>query len=153
LSRPGEQRLGWARATYKLVGGSAMRLSATLFAVVAFAVVAVADEKDTKPITPADAAKMVDKKVTVEMEVKSVGKAEGVYFLNSEEDFKSEKNFTIFINQEGTKKFKEAKVEDMMAHFKGKTVRVTGTVQLYKEKPEIVVEDPKQIEVVEKKKD
>jgi hypothetical protein len=34
--------------------------------------------KEVKPVTPADAAKMVDKKATVEMEVKSVGKGNGV---------------------------------------------------------------------------
>jgi DNA/RNA endonuclease YhcR with UshA esterase domain len=115
-------------------------------------VVAV-DDKDTKPVTPAEAAKLVDKKVTVEMEVKSTGKASGVYFLDSEEDFKSETNFTKFISKEGAMKFKEAKVDDPAAQFKGKTVRVTGTVKLYRDKPEIAVDDTKQIEIVEKKKD
>ncbi len=110
------------------------------------------EEKDAKPITVADAAKMVDKKVTVELEIKSIGKGNGVYFINSEEDFKSEKNFTIFVNADGVKKLKEAKIEDPATHFKGKTVRVSGTVKMYKEKPEIVVEDPNQIEIVEKKK-
>ena len=32
---------------------------------------------------------------------------------------------------------------------KGKTVKVTGTVSLYQERPQIVISDPKQIEVVE----
>ncbi len=120
----------------------------------ALAVVASADptdEKAAKPVGPAEAAKMVDKKVILEMEVKSTGKSQGAFFLNSEEDYKSAKNFTIFINQAAAKKFQEAKVEDPAARFKGKTVRVTGTVKLYRDKPEIVVEDPKQIEVVEKK--
>jgi micrococcal nuclease len=128
-----------------------MRLTALLLALVMVAPAAAADGKEVKPVTPADAAKMVDKKATVEMEVKSVGKSGGVFFLNSEEDYKSDKNFTIFISRDGAKKFKEAKVDDPTAQYKGKTVRVTGTVVLYKEKPEIVVDDPKQIEAVENK--
>jgi DNA/RNA endonuclease YhcR with UshA esterase domain len=44
----------------------------------------------------------------------------------------------------------KAKIEDPSAHYKGKTVRVTGTVKLYREKPEIVVEQADQIQVVEK---
>jgi DNA/RNA endonuclease YhcR with UshA esterase domain len=130
-----------------------MRLLTVVFVLLTLPPVVWADDKENKPVTPADAAKMVDKKVTVEMEVKSTGKSSGVFFLNSEEDFKSEKNFTIFISKEGTTKFKEAKVDDPTAQFKGKTVRVTGTVKLYKDKPEIVVDDPKQIETVDKKKD
>ena len=130
-----------------------MRLSTVVFVLLTATPVAIADDKETKPVTPGEAAKLVDKKVTVEMEVKSTGKSSGVFFLNSEEDFKSDKNFTIFISKEGATKFKEAKVDDPAAQFKGKAVRVTGTVKLYKDKPEIVVDDPKQIEMVEKKKD
>jgi DNA/RNA endonuclease YhcR with UshA esterase domain len=112
---------------------------------------ALADDKEVKTVTPAEAAKLVGQKVTVEMEVTSTGKSQGVFFLNSEEDHRSEKNFTAFINKDGAKKFGEAKIDDPAAHFKGKTVRVTGTVKLYREKPEIVVEDPEQIKVVDRK--
>jgi hypothetical protein len=93
---------------------------------------ALADDKENKTVTPADAAKLVDKKVTFEMEVKSTGKSSGVFFLNSEEDFKSEKNYTIFISKEGTTKFKETKVDEPAAQLNGKTVRVIGTVKLYR---------------------
>jgi DNA/RNA endonuclease YhcR with UshA esterase domain len=112
----------------------------------------LADDAVLKPVTPPEAAKLVDKKVTVEMAVKSTGKGRGVFFLNSEVDHRSAVNFTAFINEAGAEKFREAKVDDPAAHFKGKTVRVTGTVKLYRDKPEIVVEDPKQVEVVEKSK-
>jgi DNA/RNA endonuclease YhcR with UshA esterase domain len=76
---------------------------------------------------------------------------EGVCFLNSEADFKEAKNFTVFIPEEAVEKFKKAKVEDPWTHFKGKTVRVTGTVTLYREKPRIKVDDPDQIQVADKK--
>jgi hypothetical protein len=36
------------------------------------------------------------------------------------------------------------------AHFQGKTVLVSGTVTLYREKPRIKVEDPDQIKLVDK---
>jgi DNA/RNA endonuclease YhcR with UshA esterase domain len=90
-------------------------------------------------------------KCTVEMLVKSTGKSSGVFFLNSKEDFKDADNFTVFINKEGAEKLKEAKIEDPATHFKNKTIRVTGVVKLYRDKPEIVVEKADQIRVVEQK--
>ena len=76
--------------------------------------------------------------------------SKGVYFLNSESDFKSEKNFTLFINSASAAKFKKAGIADAGELFKGKKIRATGMVKLYKERPGIVLEDPKQIEVVVK---
>jgi DNA/RNA endonuclease YhcR with UshA esterase domain len=113
---------------------------------------AEADDSKPKPLTVTEAAKKVGMKVTVEMEVKSTGSSGGGFFLNSEPDFKSEANFTLFINSANAAKFKEAKIENPAEHFKGKKVRATGEVKLFREKPEIVLEDPKQIEVVEEKK-
>ena len=104
-----------------------------------------------KPLTPEEAAKQVGEKVTVEMTVKSANFAQGVCFLNSQEDFKEAKNFTVFLGRDALAKFKEAKIDDPAAHFKGKTVRVKGKVTLYREKPQIAVDGPDQIEVVEKK--
>jgi DNA/RNA endonuclease YhcR with UshA esterase domain len=94
----------------------------------------------------------VGEKVTVEMEVKSTGKNKGVFFLNSGEDYKSEKNFTGFIGKDGAQKFRDAKIDDPSAHFSGKRVRITGTVKLYREKPEIIIDDPKQVEIVNRDK-
>ncbi len=77
------------------------------------------------------------------MEVKSTGKSKDVFFLNSEEDYKSDKNFTIFINEDGTKKFKEAKVDDLAAQFRTRnSPRPPSAVRLFKEKPGMVVDDP-----------
>jgi DNA/RNA endonuclease YhcR with UshA esterase domain len=126
-----------------------MRLFALLLAL-SLPVVVWADDPPAKPVAPADAAKKVNEKVTVEMEVKSTGGKEAS-FLNSEADYKDDKNFTVFIPEAALEKFKKAKIDDPKTHYKGKTVRVTGTVTLYREKPQIKVEDPAQIEVVEKK--
>jgi DNA/RNA endonuclease YhcR with UshA esterase domain len=107
-------------------------------------------DKPPPPLTPAEAAKKVGEKVVVEMEVKSAGKGTDVYFLNSEADFKEAKNFTLFIPKAAAEKFKEAKIEDPAAHFKGKTVRATGTVTLYRDRPQIVIEEPAQLSLVKK---
>jgi DNA/RNA endonuclease YhcR with UshA esterase domain len=126
-----------------------MRVSALVLALILSAA-AWATDPPVKPITPAEAAKKVDEKLTVEMEVKSTG-GKDVCFLNSEADYKDAKNFTVFIPEAALEKFKKAKIDDPKTHYRGKTVRVTGTVTLYREKPQIKVEDPTQIEVVEKK--
>ena len=125
-----------------------MRTVAVLFVLC----VAAADDKDVKPISPSEAAKNVDKKCTVEMEVKSTGKSGNRrVFLNSEANYRDGKNFTVLLNQGVLAKFKKVKVEDAAEHFKGKTIRVTGTVSQMDKKIRLVVEDPKQIEIVEKK--
>jgi DNA/RNA endonuclease YhcR with UshA esterase domain len=126
-----------------------MRLPAVLLALM-LVMAARGDDPPAKPISPAEAAKKVNEKVTVELEVKSTG-GKGVCFLNSEADYKDANNFTVFIPETTLEKFKAAKVDDPGAHFKGKRVRVSGTVTLYREKPQIKVEDPDQIKVVDKK--
>ena len=108
-------------------------------------------EDQPKPIGPAEAAKKVNEEVTLQMEVKSATLREGVCFLNSEEDFKDAKNFTVFIDKEALAKFKEAKIEDPPAQFKGKTVQVKGKVTLYRDRPQIKLSGPDAIKVVEKK--
>jgi len=45
----------------------------------------------------------------------------------------------------------EAKIDDPASYYKNKTIRVTGTVKLYRDKPEIVVEKAEQIQLMEKK--
>jgi hypothetical protein len=108
--------------------------------------------QDAKPLTPAEAIKRENEKVTVEMTVKAsknaLQKRKEIY-LDSEEDFRDAKNLAAVINEEGAAKFKDAGVDDPAAHFKGKTIRVTGTVTRVDDRPRIVVSDPKQIKVVE----
>jgi DNA/RNA endonuclease YhcR with UshA esterase domain len=110
-----------------------------------------AAEDPPRPIGPAEAAKKVNEEVTLQMEVKSAALRQGGCFLNSEENFKDAKNFTAFIDKAGLAKFKEAKIEDPAAHFKGKTVQVKGKVLLYRDRPEIKLAGPDAIKVVEKK--
>jgi DNA/RNA endonuclease YhcR with UshA esterase domain len=129
----------------------AMRSPAILLALLLSSGLLGADDKTPKPIPPAEAAKKVNEKCTVEMKVKSTGKSRTLVFLNSEENYRDEKNFTVVLFEKGLEGLKKNKIEDPATHYKGKTVRVTGTVTLYNQKPQIKVEDPAQIEVVEKK--
>ncbi len=127
-----------------------MRSTALLYSLCLFSThVVLAD--DIAPITPADAAKKVNEKVVVEMEVKSTGGRTN-HYLNSEADFKDAKNFTVFVSKDHLDKFKKAGIENPSMHYKGKWVQVTGTVVLEKDRPMIKVDDPDQIQVVEKDK-
>ena len=104
-----------------------------------------------RPIGAAEAAKKVNEDVILQMEVKSTTLREGVCFLNSEDDYKSTKNFTVFVDKKALAKFKEAKIDDPASHFKGKTIEVKGKVTLYRDRPEIKVSGPDAIKVAEKK--
>jgi hypothetical protein len=131
-------------------GDRSMRPTAILLALLLVTASIYGDDKPVKPITPDEAAKKLNEKVTVEMVVKSTG-GKTACFLNSETDFKSDKNFTLFISGTTLEKFKKAKIDDPKTFYKGKTVHATGTVTLYQEKPQIKIEEPDQIKVIEKK--
>jgi DNA/RNA endonuclease YhcR with UshA esterase domain len=113
----------------------------------------LAADEPPKPISPEEAAKRVNEKCVVQMEVKSTGMSRNneIVFLNSEADFKDKKNFTVMLGKDLLAKLKKNKIEEPATFYKGKTIQVTGTVKLYREKPEIVVEEPDQLKVLEKK--
>jgi hypothetical protein len=128
--------------------------SLAVVGVLIFVPVNAADEKkDDKPLTPAEAIEKVDEKVVVEMVVQAsknrLEKFKEIY-LDSESNFKNEKNLAVVITETGAAKFKEAGIDEPAGHFKGRTIRVTGTVTLKDKRPRIEVSDPKQIEVVKK---
>jgi hypothetical protein len=100
-----------------------------------------------RPITAEEALKRVDQRVTVLMEVKSTG-GNTARFLNSETDFRSEKNFAVFIPNLALASYKKAGIEDPGQFYKGKTITVTGQVVLSQERPVIRAENPDQIKVV-----
>jgi alkaline phosphatase D len=92
----------------------------------------------------------LDKEVTVETTVNTTGASSSMTFLNSTNDFRSEDNFTVVLTKAALEAFKKADVDSPRDHFKGKAIKVTGKLSLYREKPQIMVEDPKQIEIVSK---
>ncbi len=95
-------------------------------------------------------ARHLKKKVTVEMEVRSTGAAKALYFLNSSADRTSEENFTVVIPKTAEPAFRKAGVTDVRRHYEGKTVRVTGELSEFRGRPQLVVSDPGQIEIVKK---
>jgi len=97
-------------------------------------------------LSPAEAAKRVGEKVTVQYVVASVGGQTNMY-LNSEKDFRSKDNFAVVLSPKvRTGKWERATA----ATFVGKTVRATGTVKLNKDAPQLEVTDETQIEIVGK---
>jgi DNA/RNA endonuclease YhcR with UshA esterase domain len=130
-----------------------MRLCALVVVLVAVPTLLAADEKEARPLSPDAASKRVGDKVTVQMEVKSTGMSakRKMIFLNSEANYRDARNFTVVIGRTAADKLKAAKIDNPATHFKGKVIRVSGKVTLYMGHPEIAVETPDQIEVVEKK--
>jgi DNA/RNA endonuclease YhcR with UshA esterase domain len=109
---------------------------------------------EDKPLSPVEARKQVGKKVTVEMEVRAAKdrlEKRGEIYLDSEEDFRDPKNFAVVITRKGAEALKKAGVADPGAHFRGKTLRATGTVKEVQEVPRIEVDEAEQVTVVEKK--
>jgi hypothetical protein len=150
--RPATERDGSPASPFFLFGEEIlMRYTVLMLALVLTCSLLLADDKSQKPITPAEAAKMVDQQCTVEMKVQSTGKSRTLVFLNSEENYRDDKNFTVVIFEKGLEGLKKQKIDDPATHYKGKTVRVTGTVTLYNQKPQIKVEDAEQIQVVDTK--
>ena len=101
-------------------------------------------------VTPAQAARLVDKRVTLQMEVKSTGGTLNCY-LNSTANFQDAANVAVFIPEEALEKFKQARIEKPKDFYKGKMVQVAGTVTLFKERLQIRVDDPAQIKVIERR--
>lgn len=132
-----------------------MRYVSGCFLAVCLTVPVVEAAKEDKPLTPAEAIKMVNKEVTVEMKVRSSKNAlahRHEIYLDSEENFRDEKNLAVVITEEGAGKFKEGGIDDPAAHFRDKTIRVTGTVTLKEDRPRIEIKDPKAIQLIEAKK-
>jgi hypothetical protein len=135
----------------------ASQLALALFAASQLAIASPArddDAKKTDKVVPASEARNhVGKECTVLMTVKASKNAapRKTYFLDSEEDFRDEKNFCVVISYDHADKFREAGIDDPAAHYKDKTIRVTGKVIEEDDQIRIRVEDPKKIELAEAK--
>jgi len=103
-----------------------------------------------KAVSPEDAAAHVGTVCSVTMQVASsrLMPDGSRCFLNSRADHRDKGNFTVVIFASGLAKFAEAGVADPADHFKDKTIRVTGRIDLHREQPQIKVTLPEQIEVL-----
>jgi DNA/RNA endonuclease YhcR with UshA esterase domain len=106
------------------------------------------------PLSPLEAANRVNEQVTVQMLVKAAKNCPhcSQIFLDSEEDHHDPKNLAVAVTETGAARFQGARIDDPALYFKGETIRVTGVVTLKENRPQIEVDDPRQIEVVEKNK-
>jgi hypothetical protein len=115
---------------------------------------AAAGAKDAPPLSPAEAIEQIGKpQVVVELTVKSAKDRlvkRGIIYLDSEDDFADPKNLGVAISAQAAAKFKKAGIADPAEHFQGKTIRVTGCIMRFEERPYLPVHDPGQIVVVEK---
>src|SRR5437879_11568148 len=129
-----------------------MRIASAVTRILGGMVAVQATTDDTRPLTPVEAIKKVNEEVTVQMLVKATKnrlEKRGEIYLDSEADFRDEKNLGVVVTKTGAAKYKEVGVNDPAVHFKDKTVRVKGTVLLKEGRPRIEVDDPKQIQIVE----
>src|SRR5262249_38273290 len=104
------------------------------------------------PLSPVEARKQVDKKITVEMTVRAakdrLEKRKEIY-LDAEEDFRSETNFAVVITVAGAASLKEIGIPDPAGHFKDKKIRATGTVKVVDGVPRIEIDAADQIKIVD----
>src|SRR5262245_17884237 len=107
-----------------------------------------------KPLTPAEARKQVGKEVTVEMTGRAAKdrlQKRGEIYLDSEADFKDEKNFAVVITRDGAASLKVAGIGNPAEHFQGKKIRASGTVKEVDNVPRIEVDKAGQIRLAEGK--
>ncbi len=126
----------------------------SLLALGLFAVSTLAADDKEKPLGPVEARKQVGKEITVEMEVKAAKNAlqkRGEIYLDSEENFRDEKNFAVVITKKGAESLNNTGIDNPADHFKGKIIRAKGKVSEVDGIPRIEIDDAKQIEIPEKK--
>jgi acetyl esterase/lipase len=109
------------------------------------------ESKPAEPIPAAQAKDHIGEKATVEMTVVASKNSENrkTIYLDSEPNFSDEKNFTVIISYDHAPSFAEAGIANPAEHYKGKTLRVTGTIIREDEQTRIHAENPGQIKIVE----
>ncbi len=103
-----------------------------------------------EPLTADEVKKRLDQAVTLDLTVQATGASGTRVFLNSAEDRRADDNFTVVLEQAALDQMKKDGIADARAHFGGKMIRVTGRLSLFRERPQIVVQEAKQIQVREK---
>jgi len=114
----------------------------------------VGEDLEPKPLGPVEARKKIGEEIVVEMLVRTAKdrlEKRGEIYLDTELDFRDEKNFATVINRDGAAEYQRQGVTDFETHFRGKTIRVKGLVTAVDDVPRIEVSDPKQIKIIEKK--
>jgi hypothetical protein len=111
------------------------------------------DASTEKPLSPVDARKRIGKDVSVRMDVMAAKdrlEKRGEIYLDSEQNFRDEKNFAVVITKKGAASLKDAGIDDPAEHFRNKRIQATGTVKEVDGVPRIEIDEAKQISVVER---
>jgi serine/threonine protein kinase len=100
-------------------------------------------------VLPGDAGKYLEQRCTIEMTVaRTVKDKAGTKFtLHSKQKATDADNFTVSFNKKVLDQFAGKGIASVEV-FKGKTIRVTGTVKAIQNKPQIVVESADQIQLI-----
>lgn len=108
--------------------------------------------EEPKSIKPEEARQHVDQTITTKFPVRHAkhGVHRKTYFLDSEQDFRSEKNLGVQISEAVAAKLKQEKsIGEPHLHYADKTIRVTGKVFLQEDRAYLQIEKVDQIEIVE----
>ena len=111
-----------------------------------------AKSKPKSPTDPKLAKKHVGEEFTVEFIARSTGssKNKDFIFVNNEEDFRDADNLTIVLDAKALDEdFHREHIDEPLKYFVGKKLRVRGTVHLRQDKPQILVNDWDQIELLD----
>ncbi len=107
-------------------------------------------------VSPQDAKDHIGKKCVVEFKVESATllKDKQICFLNSESNHRASSNFSaVIVGEPALKKFSEAKIPNPAEAFRGKSIRVTGVITMHRGSPQIKIESPDEIVMVEEAND
>ena len=107
----------------------------------------------TKPRGPLDArqaAAAIDETVILEMTIRSVGfsNAGNWMNLNSEVDFKNSANLTVAVKDASPERRKAMGLDGTKEDLVGRRIRVTGKISRYRDKPQIIVDEPGQLRLL-----
>jgi len=103
------------------------------------------------PLTAKEARKKVGETITVQMPVRKAKdrlEKRGEIYLDSELDFRDEKNFAVVITKAGAAKLNESGISNPAEHFLGKTIRARGKVKSVDGVPRIEIEAVDRIQIV-----
>jgi len=106
--------------------------------------------KTPAPIPAVRAKDHIGEQVTVAMTVASGRKIEGAmaYYLDSEDDFRSETNVAVVIKVTDEPAFKAAGIASIVDHYRAKSLEVTGELVEERKFTRIYVKVPDQIKII-----
>jgi hypothetical protein len=117
-----------------------------------FSVAMVLNAGEETVVPSAEAHQHGGKKITVEMKVatsKNRLDKRGEIYLDSTKDFESKENLGVIITKKGAASLKKAGIEDPATHYREKTIRVTGKVEVKGTRARLMVNEADQIKLVE----